>query len=114
MQTDQFFVVESRGAAQLPSYRAAYLLCINVQMIAISVARSSAPFISQLWSAGEKVQAQRLTRQGMFFGLGLMLTGIAGVFAAGEDLVRVWLGPGHFSGCSLLGVISLVMLPRDP
>jgi len=110
MQTDQFFVVQSRGAAQLPSYRAAYLLCINVQMLAISVARSSAPFISQLWSAGEKAQAQRLTRQGLFFGLGLMLTGIAVIFAAGEDLFRVWLGPGHFSGYRLLGVISLVML----
>jgi len=110
MQTDQFFVVKARGAAQLPSYRAAYLLCINVQMIAISVARTSAPFISQLWSAGERSQAQRLTRQGLFFGLGLMFTGIAVIFAAGEDLFRVWLGPGHFSGYRLLGVISLVML----
>ena len=110
MQTDQFFVVQAKGAAQLPSYRAAYLLCINVQMIAISVARTSAPFISQLWSAGKTVQAQRLTRQGLFFGLGAMFTGIAVIFAGGEDLFRIWLGPGHFAGYALLAAFSLVML----
>jgi O-antigen/teichoic acid export membrane protein len=110
LQTDQFFVAQSKGAAELPSYRAAYLLCINIQMLAVSVAGASAPFISQLWQADRREQARQFTLRNVRFGLAVVLCGIAALLISGEDLFTVWLGPGHFSGYGLLAIISVVMI----
>jgi O-antigen/teichoic acid export membrane protein len=110
LQTDQFFVTQSKGAAGLPSYRAAYLICINIQMLAVSVASASAPFISQLWQAGRKEQARQFALRNVRFGLGVVLCGIAALLVGGEDLFTVWLGAGHFSGYKLLEIFSIIMI----
>ena len=110
LQTDQFFVTQSKGAAELPSYRAAYLLCLNIQMLAVSVAGASAPFISQLWQADRKQQAREFTFRNVRFGLAVVLCGVTALLMAGDDLFTVWLGPGHFSGYSLLAIFSVIMV----
>jgi O-antigen/teichoic acid export membrane protein len=110
MQTDQFFVAQSHGVKELPVYRASYLLCINIQMLATSVAPASAPFISQLWQADRRDKAKEFALRNLRFGLAVVFCGIATLLTAGDDLFAIWLGPGHFSGYALLAVFSLVMI----
>jgi O-antigen/teichoic acid export membrane protein len=110
MQTDQFFVAKFKGAAVLPSYRAAYLLCINIQMLAVTVASASAPFLSQLWQAQRQDHARELTRRMLRFGLLVAVCGLTAVLIGGNDLFTLWLGRGHFSGYGLLAVFATIML----
>jgi len=110
MQTDQFFVAKFKGAALLPSYRAAYLLCINVQMLSVAAGYAASPFLSQLWQANRQDHARELARRTLRFGLIVAACGLTAVVIGGNDLFSLWLGPGHFSGYRLLMVFSIIML----
>ena len=49
--TDQFFIAALQGAEGIPAYRAAYLVVLNLNMLAITFASSSTVFVSHLWQA---------------------------------------------------------------
>jgi len=94
LNTDQFFIASLAGAAQIPAYRAAYLVIYNLNTLAVTAAGASAVFISHLWQAGEIAEVHRIVVRNLRLGLGLM--------AAGGACVLV-LGP---SGCRFLAFFS--------
>ena len=109
LNTDQFFIVQLKGAADLPVYRAAYLILLNLNMLSVTVAGASAVFISHMWQAGELEQVKWLVMRNLRFGLSIMVSGGACVLALGPRLFDFWLRPGHFVGYPILVVFFILL-----
>jgi O-antigen/teichoic acid export membrane protein len=109
LKTDQYFIAYFQGAADIPSYQAAYQLVSNLMILAMALAIASQVFVSQLWQAGHIDEVHRLLVRSLRFGLIIMATGIACLLSVGENLIDLWLGPGHFIGYPVL-VIFCAML----
>jgi O-antigen/teichoic acid export membrane protein len=109
LNTDQLFIGKIVGAAELPPFRAAYLILLNLNMLAVTVAGSSAVFISHLWQAGEVSQVHHIVTRNLKLGLGLMACGGACVLGLGQRLFDLWLGTGNFVGYPVL-IIFFVLL----
>jgi O-antigen/teichoic acid export membrane protein len=100
--SDQFLVAGLKGAAQIPAYRAAFVLVHNLTIAAVTLGLASGVFISHLWQAGEFHQVQRIVERNARLGLLIMVTGGAYLAVAGDVVFSVWLGPGHFIGYAVL------------
>jgi len=109
LNTDQFFVASLSGAAQFPAYRAAYLVLYNLYILSVTVAGTSAVFISHLWQAGQFAEVQRIVERNLRFGLGLMAAGGACILLLGPRLFHAWLGPGNFIGYPILAVFFALL-----
>lgn len=102
--TDQFFIASAKGVEGIPAYRAAYLVVLNVHMLAGVFASSSAVFVSHLWQAGQIGEVQRIVRRNLRLGISVMLCGCAAIMASGQALFNLWLGPSNYVG---FGVVTL-------
>ncbi len=102
--TDGFFIASAQGADKIPAYRAAFLIVLNVHMLAAVFASSSAVFISHLWQAGAINEVQRIVERNLRLGLCIVLCGGAAILTAGASLFNVWLGPHNYVG---VGVVAL-------
>jgi O-antigen/teichoic acid export membrane protein len=109
LNTDQLFIGKIMGATALPAYRAAYLILLNLNMMAVTISGSSAVFISHLWQAGELAKVHQLVIRNLKFGLGLMAAGGGCILALGHHLFDLWLGPGNFIGYPLLIIFFAVL-----
>lgn len=106
--TDGFFIASSQGAENIPAFRAAWVVVLNIHMLAGVFASSSIVFVSHLWQAGQIAEVQRIVQRNLRLGLCIMLCGGAAVLAAGESLFDLWLGPGNYVG--LLVVAMFVVM----
>jgi O-antigen/teichoic acid export membrane protein len=102
--TDGFFIASLQGADKIPAYRAAFLVVLNLHMLATVFASSSAVFISHLWQAGQIEEVQRIVQRNLRLGLSIVLCGGAAIIAAGPSLFNVWIGPSNYVG---LGLVAL-------
>lgn len=109
MNSDQFFIASLSGAAQIPAYRAAYLVLYNLYLLALTTAGVSTVFISHLWQAGKIAEVHRVVVRNLRLGLGIMAAGGACILVLGPRLFDVWLGKGNFIGLPIL-VIFFVLL----
>ena len=109
LNTDQFFIASLNGAAQIPAYRAAYLVLYNLNMMSVTVAGASAVFVSHLWQAGQIQEVHRVVLRNLRLGLGIMAGGGACVLVLGHYLFDVWLGRGNFIGHPILIIFFLLL-----
>jgi O-antigen/teichoic acid export membrane protein len=109
LNTDQFFIASLAGAAQIPAYRAAYLVLYNLNMLAVTAAGASAVFISHLWQAGQVAEVHRVVVRNLRLGLGLMAAGGACILVLGPRLFDVWLGKDNYIGLPIL-IVFFVLL----
>jgi O-antigen/teichoic acid export membrane protein len=109
LHTDQFFIAGLSGVTQIPAYRAAYLVFVNINSLAVTFAGASAVFISHLWQAGELDGIHRLVVRNLRLGLGLMAAAGACVLLLGPRLFDLYLGPGNFIGYPILGIFFVLM-----
>jgi len=109
LNTDQFFIASLSGAAQIPAYRAAYLVLYNLNMLAVTAAGASAVFISHLWQAGQIAEVHRVVVRNLRLGLGLMAAGGACILVLGPRLFDVWLGQGNFIGMPILAIFFVLL-----
>ena len=100
--TDGFFIASAAGAENIPAFRAAFLVVLNMHVIAGVFAQSSSVFISQLWQAGQHDEVRRIFQRNLRIGLCVMLCGGAAVLVAGESLFKLWLGPSNYVGTGIL------------
>jgi len=110
LNSDQFFIAGMRGASQIPEYRAAYIIFLNLNMLAVTLASSSCVFIAQLWQAGAISKVHRLLTQNLRLGLSIMAIGGACVLALGQRLFAVWLGHGNYIGSPVASVFFLLLI----
>jgi O-antigen/teichoic acid export membrane protein len=110
LNTDQFFIAGLRGAAQIPAYRAAYSIFINLQMLSVALAASSGVFIAQLWQAGAVQRVHRIVGHNLRLGLSVMVTGGACVLGLGQRLFNVWIGHGNFIGMRISWVFFVLLV----
>lgn len=108
--SDQFFIASAQGAEKIPAYRAAYLVVLNLNMLAITFASSSTVFVSCLWQACEFKQVHRVVQRNLRLGLLIMLSGAACVIALGSSLFDAWIGPGKFIGFPTLIVFTALLV----
>ena len=102
--TDQFFIASQKGASAIPAYRAAFLLVINLHLLAGVFCGPAQVFVSQLWQAGQLRQIQAILRRNARIGLLAMGCGAGAILALGPALFDLWLGPGNFVGYPVLGI----------
>lgn len=100
--TDQFFISSMEGVAEVPAYRAAFVLVHNLTILAVTCGVASGVFISHLWQAGELGEMHRIVIRNVRLGLLVMLAASAILIVAGEGLTNLWLGPGNFIGLPVL------------
>jgi O-antigen/teichoic acid export membrane protein len=110
LNSDQFFIAAMKGAAQIPAYRAAYVIFLNLNMLAVTLATSSSVFIAQLWQAGAVSKVHQILRQNLRLGLSIMAIGGACVLALGQRLFAVWLGHGNYVGAPIASVFFLLLI----
>lgn len=108
--TDGFFIAASTTAADIPAYRAAFLVTLNLHVLASALAQASWVFMSQLWQAGQHEEVRRVFQRNLRAGLCFMICGGVAVIAAGDSLFNVWLGPGNYVGPSIIGVLVLLFI----
>jgi O-antigen/teichoic acid export membrane protein len=102
--TDQFFISARQGAVAIPAYRAAFLLVINLHLLAGVFSAASPVFISQLWQAGKMTEIRAILCRNARMGLLAMGCGGAAILALGGTLFEVWLGANNFVGYPVLGI----------
>ena len=102
--TDQFFIAAHKGASAIPAYRAAFLLVINLHLLAGVFCAPSQVFVSRLWQAGQLQQIRAILRRNARLGLLAMSCGGGAILALGPTLFDFWLGPGNFVGYPVLGI----------
>jgi O-antigen/teichoic acid export membrane protein len=105
--TDGFFIASLKGAESIPAFRAAFLVVLNLHMLAGVFASSSVVFISHLWQAGQIGEVQRIVQRNLRIGLSIVLCGSAAVLSAGASLFNVWLGPSNYVGSTIVGLFVL-------
>jgi O-antigen/teichoic acid export membrane protein len=110
MNTDQFFIAGMQGAGQIPSYRAAYTVFINLEVLAIAFGASAGPFIAQLWKVGEVARIHRIVVHNLRFGLSIMVTGGACVLGLGQHLFNLWIGHGNYIGPRIAWVFFILLV----
>lgn len=109
LKTDQYFIAYFKGVDNIPNYQAAYQLVSNLMTLALAFAFASQVFISQLWQAGQLEQVHRIVQRNLRFGLIVMACGIACLMMVGQELMNLWLGPGHFIGYPILGLFCMTL-----
>ncbi|MGB4346452.1 MAG: lipopolysaccharide biosynthesis protein [Burkholderiaceae bacterium] len=109
LKTDQYFIAYLIGVDNIPSYQATLQLISNLMMLSLALAISSQVFISQLWQARQLKQIHRIVQRNLRFALIVMACGSACMLMVGEELMSLWLGPGHFIGYPIL-IVFCVML----
>jgi O-antigen/teichoic acid export membrane protein len=102
--TDSFFIASLKGAEQIPAFRAAFLVVLNLHMLAGVFASSSAVFVSHLWQAGQIGEVQRIVQRNLRLGLSIMLCGSAAILMAGKTLFDIWLGPSNYVGWAIVAI----------
>jgi O-antigen/teichoic acid export membrane protein len=105
--TDSFFIASAQGAQDIPAFRAAFLVVLNLHFLAAVFASSSIVFISHLWQAGQIAEVQRIVQRNLRLGLCIMLCGGAAILASGASLFNVWLGPSNYVG---FGIVALFVV----
>lgn len=110
LNTDHFFVAKLAGTANLPAYRAGYIILLNINMLAVTVAVASSAFIAHLWKAGEIDQVQKLVVRNLRLGMFVMGGGGACVIGLGPVFFNLWLGPGYFIGYPILCTFFVLLL----
>ena len=109
LNTDQLFVGRIMSTSDLPPYRAAYLILLNLNVLSVTMASASAVFVSHLWQAGELGEVHRIVVRNLRLGLGFMACSGACVLALGHRLFDLWLGVGNFVGYPVL-IVFFVLL----
>ncbi|MBA3832897.1 MAG: lipopolysaccharide biosynthesis protein [Chthoniobacterales bacterium] len=102
--SDQFFIAASRGAENIPAFRAAYILVHNITVLAVTFGLASSVFVSHYWQAGDLAAVRRLVERNARLGLLIMLCACAFLLTVAQGLFELWLGPGNFIGYRILAV----------
>ena len=108
--TDGMFIASATSSDQIPAYRAAFLVVLNLHMLACVFGLSSSVFVSHLWQAGELSEVQRIVERNLRLGLSIMLSGGAAILAAGPSLFDVWLRPGNYAGSGVLAIFVVLFV----
>jgi O-antigen/teichoic acid export membrane protein len=105
--TDQFFIASSQGAAAIPAYRAAFLIVLNLNMLAVTFGGASSVFVSHLWQAQELATLHHIIQRNLRLGFLIILCGSSALLTLGPKLFDVWIGPGKFVGYPILVVFVI-------
>ena len=108
--SDALFIASFRGAAAIPAYRAAFLLVINLHLVAGVFSAATPVFVSQLWEAGDLVRIHGIVRQNARIGLWTMACGAGAILSLGPTLFHWWLGPNNFIGYPVLTLFLVTFL----
>jgi O-antigen/teichoic acid export membrane protein len=102
LYTDQMIIASMEGAAELPAYRAAWVLVHNLTIVGVTFGVASVVFVSQLWQVGDVQQVHRVLERNVRLGWLVTVTGAVILLLAGDALFTLWLGTGNFIGYPIL------------
>lgn len=102
--SDPIFIAQSSGTANIPAFRAALLLVMNMHFLSGVFAGASLVFVSHLWQDNKLDEIRAILRRNTLIGLLTMSCGSAVILVLGATLFDLWLGPGNFVGHAVLGL----------
>jgi O-antigen/teichoic acid export membrane protein len=109
LNTDQYFIVTFLGTAQLPDYAAAYRLVQIAYIFAETASGMCVPFISRKSAAGDEAGVHRMLMANTTVGMLIQLSAVSIIAVFGDYIIKLWLGPGHFVGWTVLWVFCIML-----
>ncbi|NEO33003.1 MAG: oligosaccharide flippase family protein [Symploca sp. SIO3C6] len=109
LKTDQYFIALASGTKDIPSYHAAYQLASNLRVLAVSFAISSAPFLGQMWQAGDLNKIHKIVINNCRISLLIMACGTSFLLISGKELTSLWLGNDVFIGYKILATFCIML-----
>ncbi len=108
LYSDQYIVTSLNGVAELPAYRAAWLLIHNITVIVVTLSAASEVFVSHLWQNQEFDKIHCLLVRNLRVGWILMIGAGGFLFIAAPSLFYLWLGPSNFIGMPIIIVFLII------
>jgi O-antigen/teichoic acid export membrane protein len=105
--SDSFFIAANNGPAAIPAYRSAFLLVINLHMLAGVFSAASPIFVSKLWQAGDLTRIRSILRRNAQIGLFSLASAAGVLMSVGATLFELWLGRGNFVGYAVLATFLI-------
>jgi O-antigen/teichoic acid export membrane protein len=108
--TDQFFIAGFSDVGEIPAYRSAFVIAVNLFSLASVFASASSVFVSHLWSAGEISHIHEVVVRNTRVGMLILSCGTGTILALGPRLFDVWLGAGNFIGYPIVTLFLVIYL----
>ena len=109
-QVNPVLIVSLLGSAALPDYSALIVLASMGMQLASAVPQALMPFAAQRSATGDAEGLRRLHRLSLKVSMGLQVTYTAVLLYGAPTWLSLWLGPGHFVGYPVLGLLCLFYL----
>jgi O-antigen/teichoic acid export membrane protein len=106
--TDSFFIASAEGAEDIPAFRAAFLVVLNLHVLTCAISQASSVFMTQLWQADEREEVRRILQRNLRAGFCLMACGGIAILWAGDALFNVWLGTGNYVGATIVSLFVIL------
>lgn len=97
------------GPEDLPSYRAAYIILLNFNILAVTLSGASTPFIAHLWRSSDLAGISNIVMRNLRYGLVAMAIGSGIITAMENQFFHLWLGPDVSVDPLLLFVFSILL-----
>lgn len=109
LRSDQYFIGTLIGVSAIASYQATYQLVSNLRTLAVTLANSSIPFISQMWESGNLVGVHQIVKRVCLSSLLIVSIGTSFLLVSGSDVIELWIGKEGFIGYGILIVFCLMI-----
>jgi O-antigen/teichoic acid export membrane protein len=110
MQTDNLVIASMMGSSCIPNYQAVSRLVTTLMSLSMMLVGTTVPFQSQAYAQGNLGEVKHLLHRNLRFSLGIMVILGSALACFADDVIEVWLGPGHFVGFAIVWIFLLVML----
>ena len=102
LQTDNIVIASVLGPAAIPPYEAIAKLATHCFVLSILIIRSSTPFLSKLYAAGDIEGVRNLTLKNVRYSMAFMVLIVSFLALFGDSAIHIWLGKGSFIGFPVL------------
>ena len=110
LQTDNLVIASRLGTALIPNYQAVAKLVTTLMALSTMLIVTTTPFLSQAHARNDSLEIKRLLHRNLRFSLATMVIFGSVLACFADQIIAVWLGPGHFVGFGIVWVFLLVML----
>ena len=110
LQTDNLVIASRLGTALIPNYQAVSKLVTTLMALSTMLIVTTSPFLSQAHARNDADEIKRLLQRNLKLSLATMVIFGSVLACFADQIIAVWLGPGHFVGFGIVWVFLLVML----
>jgi len=109
-KTDQIFISTFCGVSQVPEYTAVQQVYSCLYNGSVAFSASANPHVCRLWAEKRIHEVHKIFIKCSYYGLMVISFGSIIMLTSGNDLLYIWLGPGHAAPNLLLVIFSITWI----